>query len=239
MPLRANKAARDGRRQQDVEPQRPRVARVIGNPLNLTLAADPSPPLLREEASRARRASCPSPRNRKGEATRQPHALGFTAWFEEKIVEYSSKSRPYAITRFRKCIMTYFPEDASFGIEEPKIKNSGYMGGTYLKRSKCKLSRGEPSRRATSWWARTSTSTAKFLPLLMQTLPPEKLQKHLASSSPPRSTFPTTASPRSARQRASPNQDTTQTESVDHLAGMPPGTRDVLRCIAYKMIGRG
>ena len=31
---------------------------------------------------------------------------------------------------------------ASLGIEEPKIKNSGYMGGTYLKRSKCKHESG-------------------------------------------------------------------------------------------------
>ena len=87
----------------------------IGNPLNLTLGRPVSP---RVEASGP--ASCPSPNNQKktNHGSRRPS----TAWFEEKIVEYS-RSRPYAITRFRKCIMTY-SEDASLGIKNLKLRTA-------------------------------------------------------------------------------------------------------------------
>ena len=116
----------------------------IGNPLNLTLGRRPVSAASTRRGFKGSARVVPQPQQPEEDeaVTKQPNALGFTAWFEEKIVEYSSKSRPYAITRFRKCIMTYFPEDASLGIEEPKIKNSGYMGGTYLKRSKCKHESG-------------------------------------------------------------------------------------------------
>ena len=98
----------------------------IGNPLNLTLGRRPVSAASTRRGFKGSARVVPQPQVEEEQATTtQPNALGFTAWFEEKIVEYSSKSRPYAITRFRKCIMTYFPEDASLGIEEPKIKNSG------------------------------------------------------------------------------------------------------------------
>ena len=76
----------------------------IGNPLNLTLGRRPVSAASTRRGFKGSARVVPQPQPEEEPATtKQPNALGFTAWFEEKIVEYSSKSRPYAITRFRKC----------------------------------------------------------------------------------------------------------------------------------------
>ena len=118
----------------------------IGNPFNLTLGRRPSSTAATRRGFKGASARVmpaqPRPEAEEPATVKQPNALGFTAWFEERIIEYDAKSRPFNITRFRKCIITYYPEDASLGVQEPKIRNSGYMGGKYLKRSKCKHESG-------------------------------------------------------------------------------------------------
>jgi len=118
----------------------------IGNPFNLTLGRRPSSAAATRRGFKGASARVmpaqPRPEAEEPATVKQPNALGFTAWFEERIIEYDAKSRPFNITRFRKCIITYYPEDASLGVQEPKIRNSGYMGGKYLKRSKCKHESG-------------------------------------------------------------------------------------------------
>ena len=72
----------------------------IGNPLNLTLGRRPVSAASTRRGFKGSARVVPQPQQPEEDeaVTKQPNALGFTAWFEEKIVEYSSKSRPYAIT---------------------------------------------------------------------------------------------------------------------------------------------
>lgn len=137
----------------------------IGNPLNLTLGRRPimasdSRKSLRSQASRrseesSRREdteSVPEPPNswrREGvmSANRSGYfappgqsagggaVLRFHAYFEEPILEYSSRSVPYHTKRIHKCVVSFYTKDATVAVDEPKIRNSGYMQGKLLKRS--------------------------------------------------------------------------------------------------------
>ena len=53
-------------------------------------------------------------------------SLRFFAYFEEPILQYNSRSVPYHTNRIHKCIITFHPKDATVGVDEPKVRNSGY-----------------------------------------------------------------------------------------------------------------
>ena len=70
-------------------------------------------------------------------------ALRFYAYFDEPVLEYNSRSVPYHKNRVHKCIITFYPKDATVGVDEPKVRNSGYMQGKLLKRSHVKRPDGK------------------------------------------------------------------------------------------------
>jgi hypothetical protein len=127
--------------------------------------------------------------------------------------------------------MTYFPDDASLGIEEPKIKNSGYMGGTYLKRSKCKHETGRAFTPGDFVVGQDINIYGQIFTIADADTTTRRNYRniygfqHPAAVDIPDDGF---AEERARKGIPKPRHDP-KPKRVDHLAGMPPGTHDVLR----------
>jgi hypothetical protein len=127
----------------------------IGNPLNLSLgrirpmsASTSRTSFVPGASAKSDHSAPPPPMYAKEEpqvqsgyfvpAREAGASLRFFAYFEEPILQYNSRSVPYHTNRIHKCIITFHPKDATVGVDEPKVRNSGYMQGKLLKRSHVK-----------------------------------------------------------------------------------------------------
>lgn len=103
----------------------------ISNPLNMRLTRRPA-------TAGSSRVAAPAPKlTRPVSATvleKKEETLTFAAYFVEPVLEYTSKSVPYQARRVRKCLISFFPLNATVAVDEPKTKNSGYVQGRLLKR---------------------------------------------------------------------------------------------------------
>jgi len=65
------------------------------------------------------------------------HVLRFYCYFQETVNERNDEN-----SRYRHCVITYFMEDGTLRVEEPKIENSGLPQGAFLKRHRVPLPDG-------------------------------------------------------------------------------------------------